>query len=101
MRNRNSIEVKITIDELVYDKVIKYIKKKNLPSFDDFTNRALENKMKFVETQKENYYKTEDRKKEYEKEIKKENEERQIKKEKEKERERKNKSPVFLGIKIN
>jgi len=78
--NRNKIDVTITIDELVYDKVIKYIKKKNLPSFDDFTNRVLENKMKFVKTQTENYYKVEQRKSQWVKE---------------KARKRNNKSPVL------
>ncbi len=78
--NRNKIDVTITIDELVYDKVIKYIKKKNLPSFDDFTNRVLESKMKFVKTQTENYYKIEQRKSQWVKQ---------------KERKRKNKSPVL------
>ncbi len=56
MRNRNSIEVKITIDELVYDKVIKYIKKKGIThavAFDEFTNKVLEQKINYIENQKD------------------------------------------------
>jgi ribosomal protein L16 Arg81 hydroxylase len=52
--NRNQLEVTILLDELVYDKVIKYLKKKGTTrasAFEEFTNKVLEQKINYIENQ--------------------------------------------------
>ena len=54
MRNRNPLEITITIDKLVHDKVIKYLKKKGIThavAFDEFTNKVLEQKINYIKNQ--------------------------------------------------
>lgn len=64
--NRSKLEVTITIDNIVHERVTKYIKKKGI-SFDDYTNRVLESKMDFIKIQSENYWKQQEHKKEFKK----------------------------------
>jgi len=54
---RKKIQITITLDKVVYDKVNKYIKSKGI-SFDDYVNRIIENRMKFIVIQRNNALKT-------------------------------------------
>ena len=91
MRNRNPLEITITIDELVHDKVIKYLKKKGIThavAFDEFTNKVLEQKMIYIEKQTDTANRIFQEKKGRFSELF-----------KERERERKNKSPLPITTK--
>lgn len=54
---RKKIQITITLDKVVVDKVKRYIKSKGI-SFDDYVNRVIENRMKFIVTQRNNALKT-------------------------------------------
>ncbi len=54
---RKKIQITITLDKVVVDKVKRYIKSKGI-SFDDYVNRLVENRMKFIVTQRNNALKT-------------------------------------------
>ncbi len=73
MRERNKLEITIVIDDLIHNKIMKYLRSKNIKhatAFDEFVNRAIESKINFIQIQKDNWIRQQKQKEHFKQERK-------------------------------